>query len=48
MKKLEHDIQALAKDKTTAANIVANLEKLYEWISEEKEYVGPHTSPFGC
>ena len=37
LKKLEHDSQNLAKEKTTAVNFVANLEKLNEWIPEEKQ-----------
>ena len=39
LKKLEHDLQALGKDKVTAANFVANLEKMHEWIAEENQYV---------
>lgn len=37
LKKLEHDLQALAKEKTAATNFIANLEKQYEWIAEEHE-----------
>ena len=37
LKKLEHDAQTLAKEKTVSVNNVANLEKLYEWIPEEKQ-----------
>jgi structural maintenance of chromosome 2 len=37
MKKLEHDVQTLNKDKTAASNFVSNLEKQYEWIAEEHE-----------
>lgn len=39
LKQLEHDLQALAKEKTAAANIITNLEKQYEWIVEEHECV---------
>lgn len=39
LKKLEHELQALGKDKTTAANFVANLEKQFEWITEENQCV---------
>lgn len=39
LKKLEHDLGALAKDRTTAVNSVANLEKMYEWIGEEHQLV---------
>jgi structural maintenance of chromosome 2 len=38
--KLQHDAQVLAKEKAAAVNFVANLEKQFEWIAEEKEYVG--------
>ncbi|KAG6829207.1 hypothetical protein H0H92_005336 [Tricholoma furcatifolium] len=36
IKSLEHSVQTLGKEKTTAANHVTNLEKLHEWIAEEK------------
>ena len=39
LKKFEHDMQALAKEKTAATNFVANLEKQYDWIQDESEYV---------
>lgn len=39
LQKFDHDMQALAKEKTAAQNFVANLEKLHEWILEEKRYV---------
>lgn len=42
LKKLEHESQALAKERVTAVNAVANLEKMYEWIPEEKQYVIIH------
>lgn len=32
-----HDIQVLTKDKTSAANKVANLEVTYEWIVQDQE-----------
>ena len=32
-------MQTLAKEQTTAANFVVNLEKQHEWIIEEHEYV---------
>lgn len=34
-----HDIQVLTKDKTFAANKVANLEATHEWIAQDKECV---------
>jgi structural maintenance of chromosome 2 len=37
LKRAEHEVQALGKDKTTASNFVANLERQYEWIVEEHE-----------
>ena len=37
LKKLEHESQNLAKEKTAAVNFVANLEKLNEWIPEEQQ-----------
>lgn len=37
LKKLEHDLQALAKEKTAATNFITNLEKQYDWIAEEHE-----------
>jgi structural maintenance of chromosome 2 len=39
LKSLEHAIQVLGKEKTTAIHFVANLEKMYDWIAEESEYV---------
>jgi structural maintenance of chromosome 2 len=39
LKSLEHTIQVLSKEKTTATNTVANLEKMHDWIAEESEYV---------
>ncbi|KAI5123009.1 hypothetical protein M0805_007631 [Coniferiporia weirii] len=46
LKKLEHDLQALAKDKVAATNFVANLEKMHEWIAEEKQFFGKPGSAF--
>jgi structural maintenance of chromosome 2 len=39
LKKYEHDMQALTKEKTAAVNFVANLEKQYDWIPDESAYV---------
>lgn len=44
VKKQEHDLQTLAKEKTAAANFVANLEKQYDWIQDESELVFHLTS----
>ena len=35
LKKLDHEIAAIAKEKTASVNWVASLEKMYEWIPEE-------------
>jgi structural maintenance of chromosome 2 len=39
LKKLEHDLQTLNKEKAASSNFVSNLEKQYEWIAEESEWV---------
>jgi septal ring factor EnvC (AmiA/AmiB activator) len=39
LKKFEHDMQTLAKEKTAATNFVANLEKQFDWIQDESECV---------
>lgn len=39
IKQLEHDVQTLAKEQAAATNLVTNLEKQHEWITEEHEYV---------
>lgn len=39
LKSLEHAIQVMGKEKTTAIHTVANLEKMHDWIAEESEYV---------
>lgn len=39
LKSLEHAIQVLGKEKTTAIHTVANLEKMHDWIVEESEYI---------
>ena len=39
IKKLEHDVQALAKEKAGHVTAVTNLEKQYEWILEESQCV---------
>ena len=38
IKSHEHAVQVLSKEKATAVNTVANLEKRHEWIVEDKEY----------
>lgn len=35
--KLEHDMQSLRKDRAASASKVHDLEKLHDWIPEEKE-----------
>jgi structural maintenance of chromosome 2 len=37
LKKLDHDMQSLRKDRSASASKVHDLEKLHEWILEEKE-----------
>jgi structural maintenance of chromosome 2 len=37
LKKLDHDMQNLKKDRTASATKVVELEKLHDWIPEEKE-----------
>ena len=37
LKKAEHDLGTLAKERTAAGHFVANLEKMYEWIGEEQQ-----------
>ncbi|KII90449.1 hypothetical protein PLICRDRAFT_157597 [Plicaturopsis crispa FD-325 SS-3] len=46
LKKLEHDLGVLAKERTSAENFVANLERQYEWILEEHEQFGKNGGPF--
>jgi len=38
-KRMEHEVQALGKEKTTAQTFVSNLEKQFEWIAEENQCV---------
>jgi len=37
IKKLEHDLQALAKERAGHVTAATNLERQYEWISEESQ-----------
>ena len=37
LKKLDHDMQNLRKDRAASASKVHDLEKLHDWIPEEKE-----------
>ncbi|EMD35993.1 hypothetical protein CERSUDRAFT_156737 [Gelatoporia subvermispora B] len=46
LKKLEHEVQSLGKEKNAAVNFVANLEKQYEWIEEECEQFGQAGSQY--
>ncbi|GBE85556.1 Structural maintenance of chromosomes protein [Sparassis crispa] len=46
IKKLEHDVQTLAKEKSQANNLVANLEKQYDWILDEQESFGKRGSQY--
>ncbi|KAI0052778.1 condensin complex subunit SMC2 [Auriscalpium vulgare] len=40
LKKLDHEVQNLAKDKASAATFVSNLEKQHEWIVGESHLFG--------
>ncbi|KAF7981509.1 hypothetical protein HWV62_33069 [Athelia sp. TMB] len=46
LKKLEHDAQALAKERTSALNFVAGLEKQYDWIQDESDLFGKKGTPY--
>lgn len=46
LKELEHSINNHTKEKATMENAIANLEKQYDWIEEEKGYV--HNAEFGA
>lgn len=35
VKRLDHEIGTLEKEKTTQAGVITNLEKQYDWIREE-------------
>ena len=37
IQRLDHAIQALGKERTASMNSVANLEKQYDWILQDKE-----------
>lgn len=39
VQEIQHDIQALNKDKTSAANKVTSLEATYQWIAQDQEWV---------
>lgn len=41
LKKFEHELQNLGKEKSASLNMIANLEKMYDWIVEEKQLVSP-------
>ncbi|KAI0337135.1 condensin complex subunit SMC2 [Trametopsis cervina] len=40
LKKIEHDVQSLGKERTAAANHAIGLEKQFDWILEEQEQFG--------
>ncbi|KAI0289102.1 condensin complex subunit SMC2 [Russula brevipes] len=46
IKKLEHDVQALAKEKAAHVTATTNLEKQYEWIVEESHLFGQAGSQY--
>ena len=37
IKKAEHDMQSLQKNKAAAVNAINILEKAYDWITDEKK-----------
>ena len=37
IKELDHEVQALAKEKAGHITAATNLEKQYEWIAEESQ-----------
>ncbi|TFK71416.1 condensin complex subunit SMC2 [Pluteus cervinus] len=43
---IEHSVVTLEKEKTTASNMVANLEKQYDWIQEDKDQFGREGSKY--
>ncbi|KAG5730192.1 Structural maintenance of chromosomes protein 2 [Termitomyces sp. T112] len=46
IKSHEHAVQVLNKEKAAAVNSVANLEKQYEWIAEDKDQFGKEGTPY--
>ncbi|KAG6868858.1 hypothetical protein C0993_008987 [Termitomyces sp. T159_Od127] len=46
IKSHEHTVQVLNKEKAAAVNTVANLEKQYEWIAEDKDQFGKEGTPY--
>jgi structural maintenance of chromosome 2 len=39
LKKADHEMQSLQKNRTAAMNAITTLEKAYEWIADEKKWV---------
>lgn len=37
LKKIEHDVQTLGKERTAATNHAQGLEKQFDWILDEQE-----------
>jgi len=37
--RLQHEVQNLTKEKTTASNVVSKLEQQHDWIEQEKQLV---------
>ncbi|PFH49539.1 hypothetical protein AMATHDRAFT_147478 [Amanita thiersii Skay4041] len=46
IQKLDHAIQVLGKERTAATHTVANLEKQYEWILQDKDEFGKPGSQY--
>ena len=39
LSRLQHEVQNLTKEKTTASNLVSKLEQQHDWIEQEKQLV---------
>ena len=46
LQKLGHQLEKLHKDQNTAAQLVANMEKEYDWIEDEKDSFGRPNTPY--
>jgi structural maintenance of chromosome 2 len=46
MQKLGHQLEKLHKDQQGAAQMVANMEKEHEWITEERDSFGRANTPY--
>ncbi|KAI0086823.1 condensin complex subunit SMC2 [Irpex rosettiformis] len=46
LKKIEHDIQTLGKERTAATNSAQGLEKQFDWILDEQDQFGKRGGPY--